>query len=70
MICIVHETYGSFMKVPVPYLQVVFELESLATVDTLESAEDGGFVMGNHVALQTVHVRKLFSAHLALLQTS
>jgi hypothetical protein len=47
---------------------VVFELESLATIEAFEATEDGGFVMGDHVPLQAVHVGKLFSAHFALLQ--
>jgi hypothetical protein len=50
------------------YLEVVFELESLATIEAFEATEDGGFVMGDHVPLQAVHVGKLFSAHFALLQ--
>ena len=37
---------------PLVLLQVMLELESLATVGALEATEDGGLIVGDQVALQ------------------
>ena len=47
---------------------MVFKLERLPAICTLEPPLDRGIVMADHVSLQPVHVRKLFLAHRTLLQ--
>ena len=46
----------------------MFELESLSAVWAFEPPEDGGLVVGDHVALETVHVGEPLLAHLASLE--
>lgn len=49
-------------------LQVVFELESLFALWTLELAKDGTLVVADHVTLKAVNICELFVAHLARLK--
>ena len=48
----------------------MLELESLSAVGALESPQDGGLVVRDHVPLQPVHVGELLLAHLADLQAN
>lgn len=50
------------------YLQMVLEFECLSTITALEPPQDRRLVMGDHVALQPVHIGKLFLANLAHLK--
>ena len=52
------------------YLEVMFEFESLSTVGTFESSKDGGFIMRDHMPLQSVDVGEVLLAHLAPLRKS
>lgn len=49
-------------------LQVVLKLERLITVGTFKLAQQRRLVVGDHVALQPVHVGELLVAHLAALE--
>ena len=53
---------------PLVLLQMVLELESLATVLAFEFSQLGAVSMVGHVSLQFVECRKLFAAHTARLQ--
>lgn len=48
-------------------LQVMFELECLITVGAFEFPEQRRLVVGDHVALESVHVGELLVAHFAAL---
>lgn len=51
------------------FLQVVLEFERLITVGTFELSQQRRLVVGNHVALEAVHVGELLVAHLAAHQS-
>ena len=50
------------------YLEMVLELKSFSTVNTLEAPKDRGLVVADHVSLQAVHVGKLLLADSTLLK--
>lgn len=50
------------------FLQVVLEFERLITVGTFELSQQRRLVVGNHVALEAVHVGELLVAYLAALK--
>ena len=47
---------------------MMFELECLSTVRTLEAPQEGGFVMADHVTLEAVHVGEVLVTDGALLK--
>ena len=43
---------------------MMLELESLATVGALEAAEDGGLIMADQVALQTLIYHAIYNTYI------